>query len=157
MTGLGEEDVRAIRRSWARVVPAVHVAVPLFYGRLFRLEPGLRALFPADMHRQSEKLCATLDAVVASLDDLDAFLPVARALAVRHVGYGAQPHHYDLVGAALLWMLEQSLGADFDEPTRRAWTRAYGLLAEAMIDAAWPVRAVTGAGAGGRPLLAIGG
>jgi len=36
------------------------------------------------------------------------------------------------VGHALLWTLEQGLGAAFTPDVRAAWTRVYGLLAETM-------------------------
>ena len=57
-------------------------------------------------------------------------------LARRHVAYGVRPEHYQPVGAALLWTLEQGLGDQFTEETRAAWTHAYGTLAEVMIEAA---------------------
>ncbi len=53
----------------------------------------------------------------------------------RHVGYGVETRHYDAVGAALLWTLEQGLGDDFDDDTKQAWTTAYGMLATTMIEA----------------------
>ena len=53
-------------------------------------------------------------------------------MARRHVIYGVQPQHYDTVGAALLWTLEQGLGNGFTAEVRAAWTEAYGLLASAM-------------------------
>jgi drug/metabolite transporter (DMT)-like permease len=45
---------------------------------------------------------AMLRTVVSLLDKLDVLVPAAQGLAVRHVGYGAQPAHYAVVGAALI-------------------------------------------------------
>jgi hemoglobin-like flavoprotein len=57
-------------------------------------------------------------------------------LGERHVQYGVQPHHYDIVGAALLWTLAQGLGKHFTSEVEEAWTAAYTLLANTMQEAA---------------------
>ena len=49
-----------------------------------------------------------------------------QALGRRHAGYGVRPEHYDTVGAALLWTLEQGLGDAFTDDVRAAWAEAYG-------------------------------
>ena len=54
----------------------------------------------------------------------------------RHVSYGVKAEHYDIVGATLLWTLEQGLGDNFTDEVKEAWTIAYGLIAGTMIDAA---------------------
>jgi hemoglobin-like flavoprotein len=79
---------------------------------------------------------------VDSLDRLDALAPTLASLGRRHAGYGVQDRHYDTVGAALLWTLEQGLGADFTPEVRQAWAGAYALLARTMqAGAAAPVAA----------------
>ena len=50
----------------------------------------------------------------------------------RRAGYGVQQSHYDTVGTALVWTLEQGLGSDFTQATRQAWVEAYTILAETM-------------------------
>ena len=59
-------------------------------------------------------------------------MPVIEALGRRHVGYGVRDRHYLTVAEALLWTLEQGLGAAFTEETKQAWIDAYGLLATTM-------------------------
>jgi hemoglobin-like flavoprotein len=49
-----------------------------------------------------------------------------------------RPDHCEPVGAALLWTLERSLGADFTPETAEAWRAAYAALEAAMIEAAYP-------------------
>ena len=44
--------------------------------------------------------------------------------------------HYDTVGGALLWTLGAGLGDAFTDDVKTAWTRAYGILAGAMKEAA---------------------
>jgi hemoglobin-like flavoprotein len=62
---------------------------------------------------------------------------VAQDLARRHVDYGVQPGHYDSVGAALLWTMEQGLGSKFSDEVKAAWASAYGTLSQVMKDAAY--------------------
>ena len=85
--------------------------------------------------RQRKVLMQTLTVVVKSLDRLDQIVPAVQALGRRHAGYGVREAHYATVGAALLWTLEQGLGAAFTPPVRNAWATAYGILASVMIDA----------------------
>lgn len=134
-------DIDLVKTTWARVVPIKDTAASLFYGRLFELDPSVRPLFKGDITEQGSKLMATLNVVVGSLDKLDAVAPVAQALAVRHVAWGVRPEHYDTVGAALLWTLEQGLGAAFTPDVKAAWTEAYATLAGAMKSAAYPAAA----------------
>ena len=80
-------------------------------------------------------LMATLAVAVGGLDNLDAIIPAVRDLGSRHVGYGVEAAHYETVGTALIWTLEQGLGDDFTEQTKEAWVAAYGLLTSVMIEA----------------------
>jgi hemoglobin-like flavoprotein len=130
-------EVGLIKASWAAVEPIADTAAELFYGRLFELDPALQRLFRrTDMAAQRKVLMQTLAVVVKSLDKLDQIVPAVQALGRRHAGYGVRAAHYDTVGAALLWTLEQGLGDGFSPEVRYAWTQAYGTLASVMIDAA---------------------
>ncbi len=133
-------QIHDVQASWQRLRPLQATAAELFYGRLFELAPDTRPLFRRDIHVQGAMLMKTLDVVVGSLHDLGAVKPAAEELARRHVGYGVQPAHYDSVGTALLWTLEQALGADFTPALRQAWASAYATLAGAMKAAAWPAQ-----------------
>ena len=126
------DQVKAIQDSFANVIPIADQAAALFYGRLFEIAPEVKPLFHGDMIEQGRKLMATLATVVNSLDNLEAVLPTASALAKRHVEYGVKAADYAPVGAALLWTLEQGLGPEFTPDTREAWTAAYTALAGVM-------------------------
>jgi hemoglobin-like flavoprotein len=132
------DQVHLVQSTWQQVLPIRAAAADLFYGRLFELAPDTRPLFKRDIHAQGAMLMATLDAVVRSLHDLPAVLPTARQLAQRHVAYGVQPQHYDSVGTALIWTLEQGLAAALTPAARDAWLLAYTTLAGAMKAAAYP-------------------
>lgn len=130
-------QIQLIRDSFPRVAAIARPAAKLFYARLFLIDPSTRSLFiHTDMEEQGDKLMAALGFVVASLDKLDELLPVARAMARRHTGYGVLPAHYASVGSALLWTLEQGLGEAYSPALRAAWTEAYNTLAGVMIAAA---------------------
>jgi hemoglobin-like flavoprotein len=130
-------QIELIRASWSAVEPVAYRAATLFYYQLFELDPTLERLFrKADMAKQRKVLMQTLAGVVKNLDRIDTIVPAVEALGRRHAGYGVRAEHYETVGVALLWTLEQGLGEAFDEETREAWATAYGTLASVMIGAA---------------------
>jgi len=131
------DQVKAIQESFAKVTPISEQAAALFYGRLFEVDPALKPLFHGDMKDQGRKLMATLAVVVNNLNNLGAVLPAASALAKRHVTYGVKPAHYTPVGEALLWTLQQGLGASWTPELAVAWAAAYGVLSEYMIAEAY--------------------
>jgi len=131
------EQVSLVQQSFARVAPISEQAAVIFYDRLFEVAPQVRAMFPDDMKEQRKKLMATLAVVVNGLSNLGAVLPAASALAKRHVGYGAKPEHYPVVGGALLWTLEKGLGEAWTPELAEAWTTAYGTLSGYMISEAY--------------------
>jgi hemoglobin-like flavoprotein len=135
------EQVKLVQTSFAKVAPISDKAAELFYGRLFEIAPQVRAMFPADLTEQRKKLMATLAIVVNGLVDLPAILPAASALAKRHVGYGAEPAHYPIVGEALLWTLEKGLGDAWTPAVAAAWTQAYTTLSSFMISEAYGQKA----------------
>lgn len=129
-------QIAAVQSSFAKVVPIKEQAAALFYDRLFTIDPPTRALFKADVSEQGKKLMSALAMVVAGLDRLDSILPAVQDMARRHTGYGVEARHYDTVGEALLWTLEQGLGEAFTPDVKAAWTEAYVTLAGAMKAAA---------------------
>lgn len=125
-----------VQQSFTKVVPIADQAAALFYQRLFSLDPALQPLFRGSMEEQGRKLMKMIGTAVNGLDDLDALVPAVQDLGRRHVGYGVEDSHYDTVGAALIWTLEQGLGDAFTNPVRDAWITVYGILASTMKDAA---------------------
>ncbi|WP_407165673.1 globin family protein [Bradyrhizobium sp. ORS 111] len=131
------DQIKLVQDSFAKVAPISEQAAAIFYDRLFEVAPGVKAMFPADMTEQRKKLMATLAVVVNGLGNLPSVLPAASALAKRHVGYGARPEHYPVVGAALLWTLEKGLGEAWTPDVAAAWIAAYGTLSGYMISEAY--------------------
>ena len=131
------DQVKLVQQSFARVALISEQAAVIFYDRLFEVAPAVKAMFPADMTEQRKKLMATLAVVVNGLSNLESVLPAASALATRHVAYGAKPAHYPVVGAALLWTLEEGLGEAWTPDVAAAWSAAYGTLSGYMISEAY--------------------
>lgn len=133
---MNPEQIALVQDSFRKVVPIAATAADLFYDRLFAIAPEVRTLFPDDLKEQKRKLIAMLATAVTNLHQVDTIALAVADLGRRHDDYGVKPEHYEPVGAALLWTLEQGLGPDFTPPVREAWTGAYLLLAGVMQDAA---------------------
>jgi hemoglobin-like flavoprotein len=134
---MNSDHVAMIRYSFAKVTPIAEEAAALFYGRLFEIAPEVKPLFQGDMKEQGRKLMATLALVVNGLADLETILPAASALAKKHVAYRVRAEHYAPVGVALLWTLERGLGEEWTSELAAAWTSAYTMLSDYMIDEAY--------------------
>src|SRR4051812_44152584 len=131
------EQKKIVQNTWRLVVPVADTAAKLFYNRLFEIDPGTRVMFKQeDLPAQRTKLVQVLAAAVGGLHDLDALVPVVEQLGRRHAGYGVTAAHYDSVGQALLWTLEQGLGSGWTPAAKAAWTEVYGLLSGVMRRAA---------------------
>lgn len=129
------KEVSLVKESFLKIVPIADQTGVLFYARLFELDPSLRALFRGDITEDSRKLMTMIAMAVRSLERLDTLVPVIRDLGARHSAYSATEEHYATVGVALLWTLEKGLGPAFTTEVRDAWTSAYLLLANTMIEA----------------------
>src|SRR5688572_18263264 len=126
------EQIALVQGTWAKVVPIKETAAELFYGRLFELDPKLRALFSGDIKEQGRKLMTMINVAVGALDKLDTIVPAVKDLGRRHDGYGVKAEDYTTVATALLWTLEKGLGDAFTPAVKEAWTQTYMVLAGTM-------------------------
>jgi hemoglobin-like flavoprotein len=76
---------------------------------------------------------------VRGLDTLDRLLPDVENLGRRHVAYHVSDTHYRLIEMALLWAIQDRLGATWTPMIGEAWAAAYQLLADNMQRAAHDV------------------
>ena len=132
---LTEKQIQLVTESWQSIVPIADTAGKLFYGRLFELDPTLRPMFKGDITSQGKKLMQVLGVAVNALNNLDNIIPALEDMAKRHVAYGVEEAHYETVGQALLWTLQQGLGDACTEDVLAAWTAVYTLLANTMLEA----------------------
>ena len=107
----------------------------VFYSKLFTEVPSVKKLFKNPMVSQYKKLVDMISMIVGRLHEIDAVTNDIREMAKRHVQYGVRPEHYTAVGDALMWTLQQGLGADWDAEVEAAWNICYQLLADTMIEA----------------------
>ena len=133
---MNADQIEIVQKTFEKVLPISETAAELFYKRLFELNPSFKSLFKGDMKKQGRMLMQMIDYAVKGLDEPDTILPTIQDLGRRHVGYGVKEEYYTTVGEALLWTLEQGLGADFTPEAKEAWTEAYKLLSGVMINAA---------------------
>ncbi|NOR71237.1 MAG: hemin receptor [Methylomarinum sp.] len=131
-----EKQIDLVQSTWQMIVPVKEQTAELFYKKLFITAPEVKPLFTGDIKAQGEKLVSSINLVVNSLRSLDHVVPALQSMGERHVSYAVKAEHYDIVGATLLWTLEQGLGNNFTDEVKEAWTIAYGLIAGTMIDAA---------------------
>ena len=130
-------QIALVKETWARVVPISEMAAKLFYDRLFETSPQLAPMFDGvDLEAQQQKLVEAVHMVVMSLERIETLIPTIQEMGRRHVDYGVEDSHYGQVGAALLWTLENGLGDDWSKDAETAWTNAYQLLADTMVEAA---------------------
>jgi len=131
-----QDEIALVKDSWAKVLPISETAAELFYGKLFELDPSVRAMFKGDMKEQGRKLMMILNTAVNALDKLETIVPAIQDMGKRHVGYGVKDEHYDTVGEALIWTLGAGLEDAFTEETKAAWVGVYTIVADTMKTAA---------------------
>jgi hemoglobin-like flavoprotein len=130
-------QISLVKETWAKVVPIADTAATVFYNRLFENNPQLAPMFEGvDLPEQRKKLIKAINMVVISLDRIEILVPMIREMGQRHGSYGVEESHYGQVGTALLWTLETGLGDAWSDEAATAWTLAYQLLADTMIDGA---------------------
>lgn len=129
---MNSDHIALVQSTWEKVHPISETAAELFYGRLFELDPSVKSLFKVPINEQGRKLMQMIGVAVKELNRLETLVPALQNLGKRHVGYGVEDHHYDTVGAALLWTLERGLGTDFTPEVRAAWSETYNVLVDTM-------------------------
>jgi len=129
---LSPQQIALVQTSFAKVLPIAEAAAELFYGKLFELDSTVRPLFKDDMRQQGRKLMQMLTIAVNGLQHVEKIASALEDLGRRHTAYAVEESHYDTVGKALLWTLEQGLGAQFTEDVEEAWASAYALIAAVM-------------------------
>jgi len=126
-------DLEALETSFDLVAARGDELMDVFYSRLFAAAPAVRPLFPANMARQKTMLLGALVLLRKSLRNLDAIEPTLRSLGARHVGYGAEPEHYPVVGSTLIASMAAIAGDDWQPEYEAAWSVAFDLVAGAML------------------------
>jgi hemoglobin-like flavoprotein len=130
-------DLHSLETSFDLVAPRGEELMDEFYARLFEAAPAVTPLFTAtDMQGQKAMLLGALVLLRKSLRNLDAIVPALRELGARHVGYGATPDHYPVVGEALIGAMAAIAGGGWSSTHERAWREAFAVVAGEMLEGA---------------------
>ncbi|WP_036303281.1 NO-inducible flavohemoprotein [Methylotenera sp. L2L1] len=110
----------------------------LFYKNMFESHPELKNLFNMGNQAngsQQQSLAAAVFAYAANIENSAALAPVIERIVHKHVSVGIKPAHYPIVGHHLIGAIKGVLGDAATTELLAAWEEAYGLLADALIDA----------------------
>jgi hemoglobin-like flavoprotein len=135
------EQVALVQTSFAELKQDAPAVAERFYARLFELAPSVKAMFSTDTNDQASLFVTELGMIVLSIAQYDEFVPRARALGARHVGFGVTYAHYDIARGALLDAFAEALGPRYTADVSEAWRLAWDLVAETMMQGAaevWP-------------------
>src|SRR5215470_13696357 len=133
ISSMTPEQVALIRRSFDSIWPVHRKLADTFYNRFFELAPDAKRLFPSNMERQHLKLMDSIAAIVGALDKRDLFQSVITQTGRHHIGYGAKSSHFAAFGEALIWGLEEQLGAAFTPELKAAWITLYEVVEGEMM------------------------
>ena len=128
--------IEQVRRSCELVADRPVLLAETFYQHLFLMAPHARAMFPADMTAQMQKMTDTLLTAITTLDDQDtADLEAAlRRLGAQHrTHYGVETDHYFYVGHALTRAVRDLAGAQWSGSLSSAWIAVCPWVATHMI------------------------
>lgn len=126
------DQIHLLRKSFAKVEEQAPVAALVFYRRLFEIDPSLRPMFKTDIEEQSRKLMEMLGMALNMAGRGTALETELMDSGARHAAYGTREEHYQTVGGAMLYMLDEVLGNDFTPAIRQAWIDFYLYMAETM-------------------------
>ncbi|MFG2640968.1 globin domain-containing protein [Streptomyces sp. NPDC048370] len=129
-------DAILVRRTLAEIAPVADKVTSYFYALLFVRHPELRAMFPAAMNTQRDRLLKALLTAAEHMDNVPVLTEYLQNLGRGHRKYGTHSTHYPAVGEALIGALVRYATLTWNEETEAAWVRTYTTISQIMIDAA---------------------
>ncbi|MFF9914882.1 globin domain-containing protein [Streptomyces sp. NPDC013457] len=133
---LSAHEIELIRSSVSVVEPLAADMTVYFYAILFARYAEVRPMFPAGMDSQRGRLLRALLRIVDLVDDPERLVRFCAHLGRDHRKFGTLRDHFPAVGECLLASLARYAGPAWTQDTAAAWTKAYGVVADAMISAA---------------------
>lgn len=135
-TTLDRETIEIVK-STVPVLEENGVAITSrFYQLLFQNHPELKNIFNQSNQRKGDQPQALANAVyaaAANIDQLENILPVVKQVGHKHRSLNIKPEHYPIVGENLLKAMQDVLKEGATEEVISAWTKAYGVIADAFI------------------------
>ncbi|WP_414169953.1 globin domain-containing protein [Streptoverticillium reticulum] len=133
---LSDYEAELIRSSLTVVEPLAGEITVYFYAILFARYPDVRSMFPEGMDPQRDRLLGALLRIVDLVDDPESLVRFCAHLGRDHRKFGTRPAHFPAVGECLLDALARYAGSAWTPDVAAAWAKAYGAVAQMMIDAA---------------------
>lgn len=127
-------EVSLVKESYHSIRPLSETFSMLFYLRLFEIAPHLETLFTSGIEAQGKKLMDTLETIVDGLEDFSGLRQELVMLGKRHIDYGVEDAHYDILWEALIWSLDRALNEEFSPEMAAAWNVVYQAIADVMKD-----------------------
>ncbi len=128
-------NVELLETSFAQVKSTSLEFTERFYTTLFADYPEVQPLFAnTHMEKQGKQLFQSLVFTINHLRKPDVLSGALKGLGTRHIRYGVLPQHYPMVGNSLLKALEATLGTAWTLDVQQAWTDAYGVVAQLMLE-----------------------
>ncbi len=85
------------------------------------------------MKAQRRALLAAIGTIVGHLREPEKLSAYVGGLGARHVGYGAEPAHYDVVAAVLIDTMAELAGDLWTDDLATAWRRALTAVRNLML------------------------
>lgn len=113
-----------------------HIAT-VFYKTMLKEHPDLNNFFNAvNMKKgtQPRALCKLILAFASNISHISELVPMLERVAHKHTSLGIQPEHYDIVCKYLMRAFAAVLGPTMTSEVRLAWTKAYWMLSNMLIN-----------------------
>ncbi len=134
---LTTEDIRIVKSTVPLLAEGGTAVTQHFYQRMFSHNPELNDIFNmSNQHtgRQIEALFNAIAAYAQNIDNLAVLKNMVERIAQKHTTFHIKPDDYKLVGHHLIETLRELLPEQFSQEVERAWTNAYGVLANIFIN-----------------------
>lgn len=133
---MNPEQIRLVQTSFRQLAPDAPQLADLLFARWFQLDPAARRLFRTDLPTHKTRWTAVVAGLIHNLDPAGEWQRAAVELGERHRHYDAQPSHFDSLGVAFIWTLENGIGEQLTFEVLNAWVAFYRELSAAMQAAA---------------------
>jgi NAD(P)H-flavin reductase/hemoglobin-like flavoprotein len=132
----GGFDPRLIKESFAYVAENSEAAMEYFFARLFVHYPEMRSMFPHAMRDHMERVFASLDRIVWTVDSPDSLAAYLADLGRRHRKFGVKDRHYEPFLTALADTVRHFTGHYWSDAMQAAWEALLGRATKVMLAAA---------------------
>ncbi|APC91568.1 MULTISPECIES: NO-inducible flavohemoprotein [Francisella] len=113
------------------------VLTKYFYKRMFSHNPEVKKFFNLSRQQNSsqpEALAAAILAYAKNIDNLEVLGQAIELIAQKHASLQIKAEHYPIVGTNLIESIKEVLSLSDSDDVIIAWTEAYNLLAEILIN-----------------------